>query len=404
MTIDLNPSNISNQAGSLNNTNAENIETSVQSIQGIKISEGLSEISEEGGLSTITFSDSIPSLEAPSLPLEEVLDTVVKIDAATAQLLGVSEGVQMNIAEFNKAVLDKIDSKFSSDTGNLDVSKMDAEALDLYCLLLTQSSKEKMIETFKTLLTEKKDERNALQNKYNKELAEVTQKNVKATEMAKAAEKKAKKIGIFKAVLSAAVAVVTTAVALGITIASLGTASAAAAIIGGFGVAFAVAGCYATVATSGVTIAALCTEDPEKKATLNKCTMGLGIASAALGIVGAIMSGGASFATASSALAKILNGASSIASGASQITTGALDITEGTQNIKLAKLQRKLADMKIDLTKLDADIETINKFIEILTNDIQDFVKNLLMNEQEAAKELINISDAQANLSNEVPC
>ena len=424
MPVNLDSTNISNQANLLANTENAEVAT-IKTTIGIDNSQGIMGTSEAGATLGTTNSAGIPSLEAPDLPLEEVLDTVVKMDASTAQLLNVPEDAKMNITEFIKTVLDKIDSKFNknsndntetsaakdssdssltSSTGGLDVSKMDAEALDLFCLLLTQSSKEKMIKTFKELLNAKIDERNTLQNKYNKELDEVTQKNVEAAEKAKAAERKAKKWGIFKAVLSAVVAVITTVAAVAVTALSFGSLGPVAMGFAIAGITCAVASCALTVVNSGITVAALCTEDAEKKATLNKWAMGIGIASAALGIAGALMSGGASFFSTATALSKIVSGVSSVVSGLSQVTTGAFDITEGTQNLKLAKLQKELADMKIDLTKLDADIELLNKLIDVLTNTSEDFIKNLLEGEQQAAKELINISDAQSNLAQEVPC
>lgn len=421
MPVDLNSSNISNQANILANT--ENAEVaSTKSTPGIDISQGIMEISEGGNSTNITSTSGLPSLEAPTLSLEKVLDTVVEItETQTAKILDVAQGAVMNIADFYKAVLDKIDSKFnkssssSKDTvttdanGNptakgIDTSKMDAEALDLYCLLLTQSSKEKMIKSFKELLKTKITERTTKQEEYAAKANEVAKKNLDQIKEAEKAKKRAKFWGIFKAVLGAVVAVAATVLAIGVTAASFGSMGPVAMSLAITAVMATVASTTLTLASSGVTIAALCTEDPEKQAKLNKWSMGLGIAAAAVGIYTAILSGGATFGTSLSTLAKILSGASGVISGCSQMATGSVDIYEGVKNIELAKLQRELADMKIDLTKLDETIALLNKLIENLSGDVEEFIKNLLEGEQQAAKELININDAQANLSNEVPC
>lgn len=409
MPVNLDSQNISNQANLAANLEESSGEVSSINKTSMHITEGVAGTSEVNDSQGTNSSSAIPSLEAPTLPLEEVLETPVKLDAVTAQLLGVSEGVKMNMAQFNKAILDKLESKFSissdatSTTGGLDVSKLDAEALDLFCLLLTQSSKEKMIKTFKGILETKIQERNDKQQAYIKEVNEVTQKNLDAVEAAKKAEKKAKKWGIFKAILAAVVAVITTAIAVGVTAASMGSMGPVALTIASLAIAAALASCAFTVASSGCTIAAQCTEDPELKSRFNKLSMGFGVAAMACGIVSAICSGGTSFFSGGvSMLGKILGGISSVVSGCSQMASGAGDIVLGVENIKLAELQKELANMKIDLAKLDETIALLNKLIETLTNTSEDLIKNLLEGEQQAAKELINVAQTQSELADEI--
>ena len=421
MPVNLDSPNISNQANLLTNTGNTEV-ASTKSTTGIEISQGIMEISEGGNATNITSTSGLPSLEAPTLALEKVLDTVVKIsEAQTAQILGVAQGTAMNIADFYKNVFDTLANKSSkSSSSNKDtittdangnpttkgtnVSEMDAEALDLYCLLLTQSSKEKMIKSFKEFLKTKISERTAKQEEYAAKANEVAKKNLDQIKEAEKAKKRAKFWGIFKACLSAFVAVAATALAIGVTAASFGSMGPVAISFAVTAIAASVVSTGLTLASSSVTIAALCTEDPEKQATLNKWSMGLGIAAAAVGIYAAILSGGATFGTSLSTLSKIFSCASGIISGCSQMATGAVDIYEGVKNIELAKLQRELADMKIDLTKLDETIALLNKLIETLSGDVEEFIKNLLEGEQQAAKELITISDEQANLAQEVPC
>lgn len=411
MPINLDSQNISKEENFAANLKESAGEVNSTSKIGMRITQGVAGTSKANATQGTNSSSVIPSLEAPTLLLEEVLETVVKINAEAAQLLGVSEGIKMNISEFCKAILDKLESKSSTSSdanstkGGLDISKMDAETLSLYCLLLTQSSKEKMIQTFKDILNTKINERNDKNDAYIKEVNEVTQKNLDAVEAAKKAEKKAKKWGIFKAIISAIVAVITTVIAVTITAVSMGSMGPVAMTFAGIGIAAAIASCSLTVASSGCTIAALCTEDPETKSNLNKWAMGFGMAGMACGIASAICSGGASFFSSGvSTIGKIINGISSVVSGFSQIASGAGDIALGVENIKLAKMQKELADMKIDLAKLDETIALLNKLIEILSNTSEDLIKDLLEGEQQAAKELINISDAQSNLSNEMPC
>ena len=421
MPVNLDSPNISNQANLLTNTGNTEV-ASTKSTTGIEISQGIREISEGGNATNITSTSGLPSLEAPTLALEKVLDTVVKIsEAQTAQILGVAQGTAMNIADFYKNGFDTLANKSSKSsfsnkdtittdangnptTKGTNVSEMDAEALDLYCLLLTQSSKEKMIKSFKELLKTKISERTAKQEEYAAKANEVAKKNLDQTKEAEKAKKRAKFWGIFKAVLGAVVAVAATVLAIGVTAASFGSMGPVAMTLAITAVIATVASTALTLASSGVTIAALCTEDPEKQAKLNKWSMGLGIAAAAVGISAAILSGGATFGTSMNAIAKILSGVSGVISGCSQMATGAVDIYEGVKNIELAKLQRDLADMKIDLTKLDETIALLNKLIETLSGDVEEFIKNLLEGEQQAAKELITISDEQANLAQEVPC
>ena len=402
MPVDLNSSNISNQANILANT--ENAEVaSTKSTTGIDISQGIMEISEGGGLSDTPFSGSIPVLEEPTVPLENILSDVIEIsNSEKARLLGVELGTKMTGAEFIQTCLDRINERIGTEKG-WNLSKIDSDTLSLFCLLLTQGVKEKMIKSFKELLKTKITERTTKQDEYAKKTTEASQKQVEKVKEAEKAKKRAKFWGIFKAVLGAVVAVAATVLAIGVTAASFGSMGPVAMTLAITAVIATVASTALTLASSGVTIAALCTEDPEKQAKLNKWSMGLGIAAAAVGISAAILSGGATFGTSLSTLAKILSCASGVISGCSQMATGAVDIYEGVKNIELAKLQRELADMKIDLTKLDETIALLNKLIETLSGDVEEFIKNLLEGEQQAAKELINISDAQAKLAQEKP-
>ncbi len=389
-------------------TNTDDINiSSVKATHDINNSTGITGTTEANISGKISSSSGIPSLEAPTLPLEEVINTVVKLDTQSAQALGLSAGTSMNIADFNKAILEKLDSKLGNNTNTssgIDISKMDGDTLDLFCMLLCQESKEKMIKTFKDLLNTKIKERSDKQQDYAKEVADVTKKNMEAIKKAKEAEKKAKKWGIFKAILGAVIAVITTVVAVAVTAVSMGSLGPVALGFACAGISLAIASAAATCVSSGLTVAALCTDDPEKKAALNKWAMGVGIAAAVMGVGAAICSGGSSIGTSINTITKILNTGASLVSGISQISTGVIDIVQGAENIKLADLQKDLADMKIDLTKLDETIALLTKLIESLTNNIETFVEDLLKNEEKAAKELINVSDAQSNLANEMPC
>lgn len=347
-------------------------------------------------------SSKIPFLRAPTLPFEKITEKVVKLDAAAAQLLGVSDGTEMNMIEFIKTITSKLSSNASTQ-GGLDTSKMDAETLALFCMLLTQSSKEKMIQSFKDLLNTKIQERNEKQASYIKETNEVSQKNLDAAKKAQEAEKKAKKWGIFKAVFNAIVSVITTVVAVAITAASFGSLGPAAMTFAAIAIAAAISSSAFSIASSGCTIAALCTEDPETQSKLNKWAMGLGISAMALGIVSAVGSGGvALLSNGGSMIGKILGGLSSMFTGFSQMLSGSGDIFLGAENIKLAELKKELADMKIDLYKLDETIAMLNKLIETLTNTSEDLIKNLLEGEQQAAKEVINISQSNSEIADEI--
>ena len=256
--------------------------------QAILTGEGIDQIIEAFAEENPSFAQALKNnknnLKKPDVELNQLMELDIEIPKEVAEKLGLSdinnsnEKTTVNIGNFIQAALKETlkDNENTFGLGNLN-----SETIDLLCLLLCQNTKSQIINTLKEKLKTKIAERRNLSDEYQTKTSEIAKNEI---ETIKAAEK-AKKMSIVSAVLSAVLAVVVTAISIAVTIATCG-AGAVAIAMAAIAVTAAVASAAASIAGAGCTIAALETNDQDKKETLNNASLGLGIASAVLGLVG----------------------------------------------------------------------------------------------------------------------
>ncbi len=293
----------------------------------------------------------------------------------------------------------------TSEKKTVDMLKMSSEVLSFFCLLITQDSKSKLIDTLKQTLNTKIKDREAVSNEFLKETEKQIAEQIKAAK----AQSRSKILGIFKAIGSAIGAIVGVVVSAALTVFTAGGSTPLmVAACAGCGLAF--AGAICTCVSSGLSIASVYTDDSELKAKLNKINMGFGIAGAVLGIAGALCSGGASIAkifssapqiaaNISKSVVKAVKTIGTLTQAATTAVQGGLQITEGAFNVNLAKINERLAESKIQLEKLDSEIEKLSSFIDMLSSTLQTFIQNMLECEEKAAAMLNESSNTQLSLA-----
>jgi len=363
-------------------------------------------------------------LTNPTYKLADLGNINIPIDKEAAKCLGIGKG-KLSLPQFIDACINKLvgsgviqgktgtkktESITSIVTSNnkIDLSKLSAESLALLCLLTTQNSKSKLIETLKNALQSKINER---QNTNNELIAAKNKSAAEITESIKA-QKKSKIRGIFKAIFSAITAVIGTIVSAVITVATAGGATPlVVAAYAGLGLA--IAGAICSCVGSGLTIASLCTDDSKLQERLGKANLAFGISSAILGLGSALCSGVStigSFFTKAPAIAKNISQSviKAVRTGGELIkatTTaaeGSLQIADGVENTKLAKNLIKIAETKIKIEELDAEIKVLANSIKSIQNFLEMFIKNMLEAEEKSASTINDASNTMLTIANKI--
>lgn len=363
----------------------------------------------------------IPVLAAPQMSTSDLTTLTVNLDLSVAANLGIGKAV--SFPEFVNTCLDGLEAvlKKGGDSGKgvgevaqaLKELNLDGDGVEFLCLLLTQNSKAKLVDTLKNALTAKTNDRKAVSDKYIAKENEVAQKNVDNSIAAAEQKRKRKGLGIFKAILGIITAVVTTVVSVAISVASFGAATP----VGGCLIAAAVVGAAAMVASSSMELAVACNDKLANNPVFKKAMMGLSISGAILGLASSIggmaagalkaakaATGAAGAATTAASAAQstvptLVKGLSTVITAANMATQGAVSIYEGVSNLELAKKQRELAELNIQLQQLDKEIEMLTKFIESVEQDVQAFITNILQDMEKASALLNQVMSAELQIA-----
>ena len=366
-------------------------------------------------------------LTKPSYELADLGNITIPIDSEAAESLGTKNG-ELSVSEFinvctNKLVESGVVQKSTatqetkntpSTTSNtsteneIDLTKLSAESLALLCLLMTQSSKSKLIDTLKNALNSKFNER---KNTNDELIANKEQSAKEITESIKA-QKKSKVRGIFKAIFSAIGALIGVAIAVATTVMTAGGSSffMAAACVG---LGCAIAGGICSCVSSGLTIASLCTDDPNAQKALGKANMIIGITGAIVGLGSVICSCGSSIvgfltkapkiaAEVSTKVIKLIKTGGALLQAATTAEEGSLQIADGVENIKLAKALAQAADAKIRIEELDAEIKILSEAIENIQSFLEMFIKNMLEAEEKAASTINDSANNMLGIANKI--
>ncbi len=319
-------------------------------------------------------------------------DLPVEVDKDICTLLGIDvpEGTEEKVAvsygEFVSKCFEKMSSAFKD--SEIDLDKLDGSDIEMLCLLLCQSSKDKLVKILENALKSKINDRSALNDELIKEKEKIAAEQVKAAKAAK----KAKTRSIIKSVLGVVAAVIAVVAAAAVVVGTAG-AGGVPAVMACVGLGLAIFSATCTVATSSLSIASMYTSNEKVKARLDKANMVIGIVGAVAGIAASICSGVALANLAKvgkslSEVAKIVQTATQIGDSAVQVTDGSLGIVEGVENLKLADTQRRIENIKIDKEKITQNIEELTSSIDSIKNFIQEIIQNVLESESSAAKAL----------------
>lgn len=361
----------------------------------------------------------IPVLAAPQMNANDLTTLMVNLDPSVATNLGIDKAA--NFPEFVNTCLSGLEAvlKKGGDNGNdvgevaqaLKELNLDGEGVEFLCLLLTQSSKAKLVDTLKNALSSKINDRKAVSDKYIAKQDEVAKQQVDNAK----AEAKRKRMSIFKAILGIFTAVVTTVVAVAVSVASFGAATP----VGGVLIAAAVVGAVAMVASSSMEIAVACNDKLASNPRFQKAIMGLSIGGAILGLassIGGMAASGLKIGAKAAAevatevatevaeavketLSTTFKAVSSIMIAATTMAQGAVSIYEGVMNLKLAKDLKELSNLNIQLKELDKEIEMLTKFIEGLEKDVQVFITNILQDMEKASSLLNQVMSAELQIA-----
>lgn len=324
--------------------------------------------------------------------------STITLSESVKEFLGVMAD-SMSYWDLVLAYAEEMYQELDSDDLGIDLGEIGAEDIEMLCILLCQKSKSELVKTLKATLESKVDQRNRLNDDYTKKQMEVVEQQQKAEKEAK----KAKVRGIFKSIFGAVAAVVGLAVSIVLAAGTLGAASAGsvAMIAACVGIGLSVVSTACTLTTSGLSIATLCGKGNDK---MNMANMIIGGIGAVAGLAAAICSGIGAY----NAAKNVVEGAKSLSTtvktvcntvnGLTQIAEGSLGVADGAENIKAAKVQRDLETIKIQLFELDEDIKILSQFMDSLSEDVQEFIKNMLECEQLAASELKNMVDSMLSL------
>lgn len=329
-----------------------------------------------------------PTLKAPTTSLVDISSTPLKLPEEVAQQVGISSNT--TFYEFTKACLSKIqalNNTSSTPSSNL----LEGEDFEYLCTLLTLQSKSKLIDVLKETLTEKIKSRNDLQTKFIQDQTEATSKQVKAEKERLEAERKAKSRGIFGAIFGAIASIFAAVV----TVCTFGAATPLAIAV----TTMAISSAVLCTTASALTIAALCTKDPQIAAKLSLAASIIGGVGAVVGVVSAVCS----FKLSPEDIAKFTNLLKTISTGlqsTSAIVSGTFSILQGADQIELAKLEKKIGEYQINIVKMDKEIQTLSKFIDMIVKSVEEFIKDMLLIEEQGQQVMEEVQDTQNTLAN----
>ena len=314
-------------------------------------------------------------------------DVTVDVDEDVCTLLGIDdteapgEKVTISYGDFVSKCFDKMSSAFKE--GEIDLDKLEGSDIEMLCLLLCQSSKDKLVNILKNALAAGIDERNTLNSKLIAETAKLAEEQIKAA----AAAKKAKTRNIFKSIFGAVAAVVAVVAAAAAVVATAGVCGAplVAACVG-LGLSIFSATCAVT--TAGLSIGAMYTSNEKLKARLDKANMVIGITGAVAGLI-AVGFSGYGLCKAGKVLSDAVKAVQAVAQGGDilvQLAEGSLGVADGLENIKLADKQRDIENININLEKINQTIEALTQRIDMLKDFIQIFIQNILESESSLVK------------------
>ncbi|HCI56636.1 MAG TPA: hypothetical protein DEW74_00760 [Opitutae bacterium] len=329
-----------------------------------------------------------PTLKAPTTSLVDISSTPLKLSEEVAQQVGISSNT--TFYEFTKACLSKIqalNNTSSTPSSNL----LEGEDFEYLCTLLTLQSKSKLIEVLKETLTEKIKSRNNLQQKFIQDQAEATSKQVQAEKERLEAERKAKALGIFGAIFSAIVSIFAAIV----TVVTFGAATPLAVAV----TTMAISSAVLCTTASALTIAALCTKDPKLAAKLSVAASIIGCVGAVVGVVSSVCS----FKLNPQDIAQFSNLLKMISTGlqcTNAVVSGTFSIMQGVDQMKLAELEKKIGEYQVNMLKMDKEIESLSKFIDMIAKSVEEFIKDMLLIEEQGQQIMEEVQDTQNTLAN----
>ena len=387
--------NISNPGDILKNQDVNDASAPTKPVTTpVNNNKGITEVSNAENDFITTFSGTPkPSLREPEIPAGQLIDQALTLAPEVAKMLNLS--AQSTLGEFVTACVGKLTDnigKTALDAATREMGgtegKFDSEILDCMILLLTMDSKSNLIQTFKDTLQAKINDRATTNQKLIDKNVEVADKNAEAVKKQEEAEARRKAWGIFGAVFSAIAAVFAAAV----TVASCGTATPIAVAM----TTLAIAGCTATVYGSAATIAGLAT-DNEK---LQQVGMWFGVAGGVLSLA----SGIGSIWAATNHVNNLLRITATVSGAVSGVTSSTGQIVDGINQKDLAETEKELANLKIARDKLDQQIELLSDMIDKISKGIQNFVKDLLQDEEEVAQMVQQMMKTSLDIGQNVKC
>lgn len=390
MPLNLDPSITANYSEAIDLPTSELYTESTQNItkDNPLTKTGISSISviEDQGYAQGIFEN--PTLKAPNTSLVDASSAQLKLPDEVAQQVGVSSNT--TFYEFTKACLSKIqalNNNSSTPSSNL----LEGEDLDYLCTLLTLQSKSKLIEVLKETLKEKINSRNDLQQKFIQDQTEVASKQVESERERAEAANNAKIRGIFGAIFGT----ITAIAAAVITVATFGAATPLAIAI----TTMAISSAVLCATSSALTISALCINDSKVAGKLSLASSIIGCVGATIGIVSSVCS----FKLTPRDIEKFGTILKMISTGlqcTNSIVTGATSILQGVDQIELAKLEKKIGEYQINMAKMDKEIQTLSKFIDMIVKSVEEFIKDMLLIEEQGQQVMEEVQDAQNALAN----
>ncbi|MCQ2956091.1 MAG: type III secretion system translocon subunit SctE [Opitutales bacterium] len=329
-----------------------------------------------------------PTLKAPTTSLADVMATPITVSAEVAQQIGVSSNT--TFYEFTKACLSKIQA-LNNNSSTPSTNLLEGEDLDYLCTLLTLQAKSKLIAVLKETLREKINSRNELQQKFIKDQTKSTTDQVEAERKRAEAARKAKRRGIFGAIFGAIAAIAAAVV----TVVTFGAATPLAVAV----TTMAISSAVLCTTASALTIASLCTNNKELAAKLSLASTIIGCVGAAVGLVSSICS----FKLSPQDLEKFGTLLKMISTGLSctnSVVNGTFSILQGADQMELAELEKKIAEYQVKMVTMDKEIQTLSKFIDMIVKSVEEFIKDMLLIEEQGQQVMEGVQDTENALAN----
>ena len=68
--------------------------------------------------------------------------------------------------------------------------------------------------------------------------------------------------------------------------------------------------------------------------------------------------------------------------------------------MKLAELEKKIKEYQINMVKMDKDIQSLSKFIDMIVKSVEEFIKDMLLIEEQGQQIMEEVQDTQNTLAN----